>query len=174
VLFMRRGNPFQAGAPIYTSDAGQVVPCEKPVLKFSLAVDFMLINDGCYFFSSTILKDFSLEERHFAVAQKHMGQIGETEIASNYERLEECAMKSGNARKFLDFDNRILEYITRLSIVDREEFLSTYGVTIDNEGRMDTSDAEQCELVVDLLCCRSCLDPLGRLSVGKEITPREY
>jgi len=57
--------------------------------------------------------------------------------------------------------------------VGREEFLATYGVTIDYDGRMDTSDTEQCELMIDLLCCRSCLDPLGRLAVGSNITVRE-
>lgn len=176
VLFMRRGNPFLTGASaqLYTSNDGQAVLCNAPILKFSPTVDFLLLGKVCYFLSPTIIKDFALEERHFAVAQKHMGLIANFQIASDYERLEECVMKSANARKFLDFDRRILEHIERLPIVEREEFLSTYGVTIDNEGRIDTSDPEQCELVIDLLCCRSCLDPLGRLSVGKEITPREY
>ena len=66
-----------------------------------------------------------------------------------------------------------MEYIERLSIEDRGEFLLTYGITLDNEGRMDTYDSEQCELIVDLLCCRSCLDPLGRLAVANGISPRE-
>lgn len=175
-LFMRRGNPFHlsGSAGLYTSDSGQVVAFDKPILKFPLSVDFLLVGGLCYFLSAAIKKDFDLEERHFAIAQKCMGQIAGAEIASDYEHLEQCAMKAGNARKFLDFDKKIMERIARLSIVDREEFLSTYGVTIDNNGLMDTSDPEQCELVVDLLCCRSCLDPLGRLSVGKNITPREY
>ncbi len=75
--------------------------------------------------------------------------------------------------KFIGFDKKVLEYIVRLPIVEREEFLSTYGVTIDRNGNMDASDPDQCELVIDLLCCRSCLDPLGRLSTASNITPRE-
>jgi hypothetical protein len=78
-----------------------------------------------------------------------------------------------NAKKFINFDEQILEHITQLSIPDREEFLSTYGITVDRKGLMDTADSEQCELIIDLLCCRSVVDPLGRLAIGSNITPRE-
>lgn len=174
-IFMRRGNPFLSGgaARLFTTTGDEIVSCDKPTLKFTAAVDFLLIGEVCYFLSSAIEKDFALENRHFAIAQKRMGLIAEAEIVSDYERLEESVMKAKNARKFLEFDKNILEHISRLPVVEREEFLSTYGVTIDHNGRMDTSDADQSELIIDLLCCRSCLDPLGRLSVGSNITPRE-
>lgn len=175
ILFIRRGNPFLSGsnASLFTSAVNEIVSCEKPILKFVAAVDFLLIGGTCYFLSAAIEKDFELENRHFAIAQKRMGLIAERDIVSDYDRLEETVMKAKNARKFLEFDKNILEHIVRLPIVEREEFLSTYGVTIDNNGNMDTSDPEQCELIIDLLCCRSCLDPLGRLSVGSNITIRE-
>lgn len=175
VLFMRRGNPFQTGQTtrLFTAEGGKVISCDKPILKFTSAVDFLMIGGMCYILSSGIEKDLALENRHFAIAQKRMGLVADADIVSDYDKLESCVMKAKNARKFLDFDKAVLEYIVRLPIVEREEFLSTYGVTIDHNGRMDTSDAEQCELIVDLLCCRSCLDPLGRLSVGSNITPRE-
>lgn len=175
VLFVRRGNPFMTGANIalFTSVANDIVPCEKPILKFTTAVDFLLIDGVCYILSSAVEKDLELENRHFAIAQKRMGLIAKGDIVSDFDRLEESVMKAKNARKFLEFDKNILEHIVRLPIVEREEFLSTYGVTIDPHGHMDTSDPEQCELIIDLLCCRSCLDPLGRLSVGSNITPRE-
>jgi len=174
-LFMRRGNPFLTGqtSRLFTAEGAEVIFCDKPILKFTSAVDFLMIGDVCYILSSGIEKDLALENRHFAIAQKRMGLIADANIISDYDKLEACVMKAKNARKFLDFDKGVLEYIGRLPIVEREEFLSTYGVTIDFNGRMDTSDAEQCELIVDLLCCRSCLDPLGRLSVGSNITPRE-
>lgn len=175
VLLMRRGNPFLTGqaARLFIGEGNQVASCAKPILKFTSAADFLLIGEVCYILSSAVEKDLSLESRHFAIAQKRMALIGEVGIVSDYDRLEACVMKSKNARKFLDFDKSILEHITRLPIIEREEFLSTYGVTIDHEGRMDTSDAEQCELIIDLVCCRSCLDPLGRFSTGSNITPRE-
>ena len=173
VLLMRRGTPFLSTAPLFMDSDGKVVSCERPILKLAAAVDFMMVDGACYLLSSAVGKDFSLEDRHFAIAQKQMGVIAEATIVSDYECFEECVMKGKNARKFTDFDKRILEHITRLPIVDREEYLSTYGVTIDKEGRIDTSDSDQCELVVDLLCGRSCLDPLGRLSVVSNIAPRE-
>ena len=174
VLLMRRGNPFQTGSTELFIGAGdEIVTCEKPILKFTSAVDFLVIDGACYIFSSSVEKDLALENRYFAIAGKRMELIAEAEIVSNYDQLEACVMKSKNARKFLDFDKSILEHIARLPIPEREEFLVTYGVTLDPGGRMDTSDAEQCELIIDLLCCRSCLDPLSRLSVGSNITPRE-
>lgn len=175
VLLMRRGNPFQTGSvsELFIGAGDEIVTCEKPILKFTLAVDFLLIDGICYIFSSSVEKDLSLLNRHFAIAGKRMDLIAETEIVSNYDQLEACVMKGKNARKFLDFDKSILEHISRLPIPEREEFLITYGVTLAPNGLMDTSDAEQCELIIDLLCCRSCLDPLGRLSVGNNITPRE-
>lgn len=175
VIFLRRSNPFMSGqsARLFTTEGDDVISCVNPVLKFTSTADFLLIGNVCYVLSSAVEKDLSLENRHFAIAQKRMGLIAEADIVSDYDKLEACVMKAKNARKFLDFDKAVLEYIGRLPIVEREEFLGTYGVTIDHNGRMDTSDAEQCEMIVDLLCCRSCLDPLGRLSVGSNITPRE-
>jgi hypothetical protein len=143
------------------------------VLKFATAVDFLLIGDVGYFFSSAVQKDFSLEDRHLAIAGRHLDSIAGAAIISDYEQLERVVMTAKNARKFLDFDKQILEHIVRLSIVEREEFLSVYGLTIDRNGRVDTSDPEQGEMLVDLLCCRSCIDPLGRLAVGSNITPRQ-
>jgi hypothetical protein len=175
VLFMRRANPFlsPSNAALFTSAADEFTPCEKPILKFAPGTDFLLIGGVCYFFSSSVEKDFALESRQYAIAQKRMESIAAAEIINDYDNLEACVMKPRNARKFMDFDKAVLDHIVRLPIVEREEFLGTYGVTIDRNGYVDTSDPAQCELVVDLLCCKSCLDPLGRLSVGSNITRRE-
>jgi hypothetical protein len=136
-------------------------------------VDCLLIGGVCYFFSAAVQKDFSLEDRRLAIAAQRLALIADAAIVSDYDRLERVVLSAKNARKFLDFDKQILEHIVRLPIVEREEFLSVYGLTIDRRGLVDTYDPEQSELFVDLLCCRSCLDPLGRLSVGSNITPRQ-
>ncbi len=174
-LIMRRGNPFITGgaALVCTAAGDEVVACDKPVLKFATGVDFLMLDGACYFFSSAIEKDFALEDRHMAIAQKRMSAISDAGIVNHFDRLEACAYKGKNARKFLSFDRTILEHIVSLPVPERAEFLGAYGVTVDAGGRMDTFDQEQCELIIDLLCCRSCLDPLGRLSVGSNITPRE-
>ena len=173
VLFMRRQNPFLAGGKtrLCTTEGDKIITSEKPLLKFTPITDFLMINDVCYFFTSSIEKDFGLESRHIAICQKRLGLIADASIVNNYDNLEQAAMKS--ARKFVDFENGILEHISSLSLLDRMDFLTTYGITTDNEGRMDTNDSEQCDLIIDLLCCRSCLDPLGRLAVGSNITPRQ-
>ncbi|MDR1070388.1 MAG: hypothetical protein LBL37_06385 [Gracilibacteraceae bacterium] len=174
-LFMRRGNPFLSGASarLCISDHEEIVTCDKPLLKIPPAADFLLLGGVCYFLSSAIQKDFSLEDRNFAIAGERLALIADAGVAGDHEKLEQVVMTAKNARKFIDFDKQILDYIARLSILDREEFLSAYGLTIDQSGRLDTSDAEQCELFIDLLCCRSCIDPLGRLAVGTNITPRQ-
>lgn len=174
VLIMRRGNPFLTGstAKLYTAAGDEVVACEQPVIKFAMAVDFLMIGGVCYLLSSSIEKDLALENRYFAIAAKRMEAVAEAGIASDYELLEKAVMTTKNARKFIDFDKDILEHVVRLPIAQREDFLITYGITIDHNGNMDTSDPEQCELIIDLLCCRSCIDPLGRLSVGSNIIPR--
>jgi len=173
VFIMRRGNPFLTGAKLYAGAADEIVLNSTPILKFTTAVDFLVIGGICYFFSSSIEKDFAFENRHFAIAQKWLDKMAEVEIISNYESFERVVMTSKNARKFLDFDNEVLEYIVKLPIVERTEFLEKYNVEIDRNGRMDTYESEQCEFVIDLLCCRSVLDPLGRLAIGNNITPRE-
>jgi len=175
VLFMRRGNPFLSGQKVRlcTSNGGEVVTSEKPLLKFTPATDFIFIGDICYFNSAAIEKDFDIENRHFAIAAKRMTLIADAGIVSDYEYFESVVMSAKNARKFLDFDKDILEYIARLSILDRGEFLDRYGISIDNNGHMSTYDSEQCEAVIDLLCCRTAIDPLGRLVTGNNIIPRE-
>ena len=175
ILFMRRGNPFMSGAKtrLCTSNGSEVVYSDKPILKFTSAVDFILIDDVCYFNSPAIEKDFAMENRHLAIAINRLELISVVEIVSNYDKLESVVTSPRNAKKFINFDEQILEHITHLSIPEREEFLSTYGITVDHKGLMDTSDGEQCELIIDLLCCRSVVDPLGRLAIGSNITPRE-
>jgi hypothetical protein len=174
VLFMRRGNPFVSGAKtrICTSNGSEVVLNDKPILKFATAVDFIFIDDICYFNSPAIEKDFAMENRHLAYAATRLELISTVEIVSNFDKLVSVAMTPRNAKKFLSFDEQILEHIEKMGIVKREEFLSTYGIAIDHKGLMDTRDDEQCELIIDLLCCRSVVDPLGRLAIGSNITPR--
>ena len=175
VLFMRRQNPFVAAAKarICTTHGNEIISADKPVLKFMPTTDFLLLGGMCYFLSTGIEKDFELENRHIAIAFRRLEIIGKAEIVSDYDQLEKTAMIFKNARKFTNFDKEILEHIAQLPIVNREEFLSTYGIVLDNNGLMDTSDSDQCELIIDLLCCRSCLDVFGRLAVGSNITPRE-
>jgi len=175
VLLMRRGSPFLSGGKfrLCVSDGGAVVNCDKPILKFTPAADFLYIGGICYFLSSAIGKDFALESRHIAIAEKCLQTIADDEIINNYDQFEKAVMKASNVKKFINFDEQILKHITRLGVVEREEFLSTYGVTIDVKGRMETIEPEQCELIIDLLCCRSCLDPLGRLAIADNITSRE-
>jgi hypothetical protein len=175
IIFMRRSNPFisTAKARLCTSKGGDVVYCDKPILKFTTAVDFIMIDDVCYFLSSAIEKDLAMENRYFAIAVNRLELIAAVEIVSDFEKLESAVMTPKNAKKFITFDEQILEHITSMPILEREDFLLTYGITIDHKGTMDTSDAEQCELIIDLLCCRSVVDPLGRLATANNITPRE-
>lgn len=173
VLLMRRGNPFLTGARLYVGLDDEITPNSTPILKFTTAVDFLVIGGVCYFLSSSIEKDFAFENRHFAIAGKWLDKIVEAEIIGNYDGFEKAVMTSKNARKFLDFDNEVLEYIVGLPIVERTEFLEKYNVEIDRNGRVDTYESEQSEFFIDLLCSRSVLDPLGRLSIGNNITPRE-
>ncbi|MDR3210219.1 MAG: DUF4868 domain-containing protein, partial [Oscillospiraceae bacterium] len=175
ILLLRRANPFLSGAPsarLCVALGNEIAATEKPVLKLAPTVDFLLLGGVCYFFSASVEKDFELENRHLAIAAKRLAAIAEAGVVSNIEELEKVACSAKNARKFVNFDKEVLEHITRLSALDREDFLTVYGVTVDLEGRMDTADEEQCELIIDLLCCRSCLDPLGRLAVGSNITLR--
>ena len=102
-----------------------------------------------------------------------MDTIAKAEIVNDYDQLEKAAMVFKNARKFTEFYSDILDHIARISITSREEFLSTYGITIDNNGLMDTTNNDQCELIIDLLCGRSCLDVFGRFAVGSGIVPRD-
>ena len=174
VVLLRRTNPFlpKAADSLYIDNNSAVVKLERPVLSFSDKVDFLLIGGYGYLFTPAIRRDWSLEERHFVLMEKRMKTMLDTDIFSHYENLEQEVSKGKNARKFIDFDNKILKHILDLPASERGEFLTTYGVETDGVGRIDCASEESCELLIDLLCCRSCLDPLGRLSVGKDILPR--
>lgn len=173
MLFMRRGNPFLSGARFYNSEDDTAAFHNDPIIKLTPAVDFLAVGNACYFFAASVEKDFAFENRHFIIAQKYLDKLAAAEVIGNYDFFESVVMRSKNARKFLDFNEEIMDYISRLPIIARAEFLEKYGVAIDKNGRMNTYDPEQCELVIDLLCGRSCLDPLGRLSVGNKIMVRE-
>jgi len=173
VLLMRRSNPFLSGARFYTGAEKEATPNTAPLLKLTTAVDFLTIGGVCYFISSSIEKDFAFENRHFAIAQKWLDKIAEAEIIGDYEGFEQVVMTPKNAKKFVGFDSDILEYIVRQPISERMEYLEKYAIDIDRNGRMDTYEKSQSELIIDLLCGRSCLNPLGKLSVVNNITPRE-
>ena len=174
-LFLRRSNPFITGAKtlLCLGAGGEIAESEAPLLKFTPQTDFLLMEDCCYFFAESVEKDFDMESRSAAVCSRRLEQIAKAEVVGSFEQLELAALSGKNTRKFLDFDREILEHIAGLSIDSRAEFLSTYGIILDANGKMDTNDPEQCELIIDLLCGRSCLDALGRLAVGFNIKPRE-
>lgn len=174
-LLMKRSNPFMKGGKsrLCVSENGKIVPSDTPMLKFALGADLLLADGICYILSTGVEKDLGLESRSLAFAEKRMGAIAQSEIVSNYEELEKAAYSPKNTRKFLDFDHEVLDYIVRLPLAERTDFLSEYGLTVDDRGLIDTNDPEQCELLIDLLCGRSCHDALGRLSVGSNIMPRQ-
>jgi hypothetical protein len=172
IMLMKRGNPFMksAKARLCVSQNGEIVTSETPILKFAQSVDFLLVGGYGYLFASSIEKDLGLEARPVAITAKRLDVIAQSAVVNNFEELEKAAYK--NTRKFLDFDREVLEYIVKLPVLERMDFLGDYGLTTDNNGLIDTGDAEQCVLLIDLLCGRSCHDALGRLSVGSHIMPR--
>jgi hypothetical protein len=172
VLFMKRGNPFLAGAPLFMGAEDEVVINDVPILKFAAAADFLSKNGSSYIFTASIKNDLAFENRHFAIAEKCLEKIAEAGIIGNYDSFENTVMKIKNAKKFLSFNDEILEYITGLSITNRADYLEKFGVELDKNGHMDSYESSQSELIIDLLCGRSCIDPLNRLSVGS-ITPRD-
>jgi len=173
-LFIRRANPLVSPkkARLCVTHGDTVAVSEKPIFKFPQTVDFLLLDGICYFVTQALEKDFGLVNRHAAICERRLAALAEASVLSDYERFELVALSPKNARKFADFDPEVLETVARLSIEERADFLGNHGVSIDSEGRMDSGDPEQCELIVDLLCSRSCHDALGRLSTGRAITPR--
>lgn len=175
VLFLRRSNPFITGERTLLCKAkgDEIIKNEDALLKFAPSVDFIMIGDICYFFSAAIEKDFGFEKRDYAFCARRLKTISDAGIVNYYDQLEKVAYSAKNAKKFIDFDIEILHHISDMPTLERTEWLSKFGIETDSEGRINTTDPDQCELIIDLLCCRSCLDVFGRLAVGSNITPRE-
>jgi len=175
VLFLRRANPFISGAKalLCTGQGEEIAEAQSPLLKFTPQVDFLLAEGVCYIISESVAKDLELESRANAVAGRRLEQIAQADVVGNYEQLELSVLGGRHTKKFLDFDKEILDHIASLSIEARMDFLSIYGIQLDSDGKLDSNDPEQCELIIDLLCGRTCTDVLGRLAVGLNIKPRE-
>jgi hypothetical protein len=173
ILFMRRGNPFLTRAPLFMGTENEIVPNSIPIIKFGTGADFISLSGSCYIFSSSIENDLAFENRYFAIGEKCLEKLAEVEIMGNYDSFENTVMKIKNAKKFLTFNEEILEYIIGLPITERIDYLGKYGVELDQAGKMESYESSASEMIIDLLCGRSCLDPLNRLSVGSNITPRE-
>ncbi|MDR2753309.1 MAG: hypothetical protein LBB50_03260 [Oscillospiraceae bacterium] len=175
VIFLRRANPFISGAKalLAVGKGDAVAEAPSPLLKFTPQTDFLLVDGISYLISESIAKDFDLETRANAVCARRLEQINEADVAGSYEQLELVALGGKHTKKFLEFDKEILDHIASLSINSRADFLSVYGIALDADGKMNSSDPEQCEMIIDLLCGRTCTDVLGRLAVGVNIKPRE-
>lgn len=175
VLLIRRTNPvLTSPSKIRLCVGGEKELSESAaaIFKFPKTVDLLVIGGVCYFLTEACQKDLGMESRYLAICAKNMAAIAESEIVTDYDQFESVAMSNKHARKFVDFDQDILDHIVGLPELERAEFLDRHGITLDEQGRMETYDPEQCELIVDLLCCRSCHDALGRLAVGSNIIPR--
>ena len=175
VLFVKRANPFVKATKtrLCVAAKGEITESDVPLLKFAYSLDMLLLGDYCYILSPAVEKDLGFEARSMAIMTKRMAVVAEQGIVSNYEELEKTAYAMKNARKFVNFDREVLEYIVRLPLLERSDFLSRYGLATNEEGFVDTGDGDQSELLIDLLCGRSCIDALGRLSVASNIMPRE-
>lgn len=174
ILMIKRSNPFLKNnrSRLCVTTGGQIVASETPVLKFAETIDLLVLDGVCYIFAPSIEKDMGLESRQAAITSGRMKEIAAGSIVDNYEELEKAAYSGKNVRKFMDFDRDVLDYVMKLPLLERADFLSEYGLTMDEQGLVDTNDGEQCGLFIDLLCGRSCHDALGRLSVGSNIVPR--
>ena len=177
VLFLRRTNPFISGGGakglLCVGKGDGIAEAQTPLLKFTPQTDFLLMDGICYFLSEAAGKDLDMESRPAAVCARRLEQIAQAGVVGNYEQLELAALGGKHTRKFLEFDKEILDHIASLSIEARIDFLAAYGISLDSDGKMDSSDPAQCEMIIDLLCGRTCTDVLGRLAVGVNIKPRE-
>ncbi|MDR1805352.1 MAG: hypothetical protein LBQ80_01070 [Clostridium sp.] len=175
VLLMRRTNPFLGGKKQLLcdceEDSGEIKESLSPLLKFTADADFLLLDGVCYFITAAAQKDFALEDRAAALCAQATEIIGECDLVSDFARFEETAKKQ--ARKFEDFSEDLVVSIGRMGVQAREEFAGTYGVSVGSDGRLETNTPEQCALLIDFICRRSCLDIYGRLAVANKITPRE-
>ena len=177
VLFLRRANPFISGSGakglLCVGKGDAIVEARTPLLKFTPQTDFLLIGGICYIISEAVVKDFDMESRPAAMCARRLEQIAQADVVGSYEQLELAALGGKHTRKFLDFDKEILDHIASLSIEARMDFLAAYGIALDSDGKIRSEDPAQCELIIDLLCGRTCTDVLGRLAVGVNIKPRE-
>ena len=172
VVFMRCQNPLLSGARLFIGTENGLAEGKFPVFKFASSADMVAFDGDCYLFSQSIESALAFESRYLKIAKPHLGKLADAGIISNYDSFEMTALKLKNAKKFVTFDVEILEHVCSLPIVERMEYLEKFAIELDKDGKMNSYEPLQCELIVDLFCSRSCLDPLNRLSVGA-IAPRE-
>lgn len=113
ILLLNRKNPFMTGnkSLLFVPKEDCLTTYDDPLLDIALDAGLLYIDGVCYFLNPNIEKDFGLEDRNVQICEQRMELIAEASIISDYEQLEAVAVKS--ARKFVDFDNAILDHIVK-------------------------------------------------------------
>jgi len=168
-IFMRRSNPLQPGNNyrLFVTEGAGLSRFGDTALKCGLTCDFLLLEGVCYFLTESVAKDFELESREKAAAIAALKTIEEAGFVGDISRFQEVAFKPKNMKKFLDFDEAVMNHIQKMPIEDRADYLSHYMIDLDKSGSLGCFDDAMCESIIDLITSRSCLDALGRVVYGR-------
>jgi hypothetical protein len=174
-LFLVRKNPFLSpgNGVLAAAKKGVVQEAEDPLLRFVFRTDLLLLDGMCYFFGDVAAKDLDLPSRAQALCMRRIDRLKELDLLSDPDTFIMVAMSPKQTRKFVNFDSEVLEHIAALGITARQDFCAAYDIPLDADGKLETADPEAAAAVVDLLCARTCLDVLGRVSLATAIRIKE-
>ncbi len=131
---------------------------KSEVLQIKEYVDVIIYKGYVYFMNINAERLFDMERTYRKKCEKDVECILEKNIVSNADLFEEIATSGHNPRKFLSFNKKNLDSLTK-SKEKRKEIAKIFKIKITKEGQLDTSTKKSCDDIVKILCNKAMLEP---------------
>lgn len=163
VMLFSLQNPICVMKNRFLYDNSTFFAINQKVLNLRQNIDVVIIDDTVYLLTLAGEKLFNMERSYKAVCSDKTMEICQAEIVTDADQFQRVASSGHNPRRFVSFNQARFERMKEAET--RRQMATTFRLTLDADGRIDTSAPDMVEKLIKILCNKGMLDPFDNVPV---------
>ncbi|MTK22762.1 DUF4868 domain-containing protein [Turicibacter sanguinis] len=139
---------------IFTCTNNTLKKNKDPLFNFPKCFDAVIYKNTLYMINLNCETIFNLERSHKNICKRHLNEIAETNIISNMEEFERCALSNKNPQKFLTYNHEILKKFANPE--ELETLCQELKISIDpSNNQLLFADEKSIKGFISVICGRA-------------------
>ena len=156
-------SPFTQLRHRFLHDSSTFKEIPGKVLYLRESIDVLIYGSVIFFLDMRGENLFSMERSYKKKCSMIIEEMKGMDICSDYEAFASVAVSGINPRRFISFNRPRL--IALSNPETRPEKASLFQLQVDNNGKINTSDKENSEKLIKVLCRKGMYDPFEEVPV---------
>ncbi|MBP3748404.1 MAG: DUF4868 domain-containing protein [Ruminobacter sp.] len=156
VILISMHNPVTTLKHKFWSVNGSFEEIPNKVINLRTSIDVVIMDDTVYMLTLAGENLFNMERAYRNICEAKVKEIEDLNIVNNFKAFSSAAKKGQNPRKFVSFNDAHLQKLK--DPANRIKMGGIFKIRME-EDLFDTSDSENSDKIVKLICNRGMLDP---------------